>query len=111
MALYVKSELSLKVRDDLAHPDIETIWVEIQPSKQPPILICFLYRLPSARQEYFNNLIDRLENAVHEEHHLIILGDFNVNYSLYDSNDTHPIRLLETFFGLQLIAKPTRVTL
>ena len=44
VAIYIKSEIPFKIRDDLTHSDIENIWVEVQLSKQPPILICCLYR-------------------------------------------------------------------
>ena len=72
--------------------------------------MCSLYRPPSADAAYLNSITDIFEKVV-DDNHIVILGDFNINYKLQDSNDNHPIRLIESYFQLtQLILEPARVT-
>ena len=96
VAFYIKNDVAFTHRVDMNHPDMECIWVEVK--LKNPTLICCLYRPPSAGDTYYNALLDGLEKAVDEDKHIVILGDFNINYALDDKNDSHPIRLLEDMF-------------
>jgi exonuclease III len=113
VALYVNENITYKVREDLSLDNIECLWVEVPGCEdKTPILVCVMYRPPSADSEYYEHMIDCLSRAVAENNDILVLGDLNYDYKLDDNLNTNPINYLENLFMLtQLITEPTRVTL
>ena len=108
VCVYVKSSLTIINRNDtISQYDIETILLEFK-CKENNFLVCCVYRPPNSGPDFFEIFTEMLETIIMNDNDLIILGDFNINYSIGDNT---PIHSLECLFSLhQLINKPTRVT-
>ena len=106
--IYVKDTFSYKIRDDLAHNDIECLWIEIKSPGIPPFLVSTFYRPPSVNKEYDNNIKSNIEQAGLDSKHMYILGDFNVDYA---KNVSNLITSIEEIHNLtQIVHFNTRVT-
>ena len=112
VALYIRDNVKQKLRPDLFIPGIESLWVEIFIPNSGPYLIGTMYRPPSARKEYYENMIENIELAASNNKEIILLGDLNFDYKLDESLSSNPVYWIEALFELtQLIEKPTRRTL
>ncbi len=111
VAMYVKSDIPHSFRSDLTHnSNIEAVWVTLKPVKRKPFNVCSFYRPPSAGDDYFDNMLQNFETALSEDE-AVILGDFNMNYTVDESLASNSAHYLEMFLDCaQLIDKPTRVT-
>ena len=109
VALYVKEHLCpSKVN---FHALSESIWAYTK-LKNNHLAIGSVYRPPSSNVKYFDYINDDLEFITSKGYDIIVLGDFNVDYSAtYNHNRVH-IDNLENLFDLrQLITSPpTRET-
>ena len=106
IVVYIKDSLIVMRRNDLEITDVECIWLEITMSNKN-ILLCSMYRPPSANASYFDNMLNMFEKACFEDKLINIIGDLNINTD-YDSSQ---IDLIESLNCLtQLIEKYTRVT-
>ena len=111
VCIYLKTELSYKVRSDiLTTPLIECIWIELV-SQHGNTLLCCIYRPPNAAPIIHDHIVDTLEKAISEDKNVIIIGDLNYEYLQSGSDAQNPICILESLFLMtQLICEPTRVT-
>ena len=112
----------VQVRDDLARPTCESVWVELHPilGSPTPILVCCTYRPPSVKTTEIDHFCDMLASALvtvpMSSYHVIMAGDFNSKHKRWCPSDlTCPagaalFRTL-TCFGLdQLVQSPTHTT-
>ena len=75
------------------------------------MLICSVYRAPSANSDYSNNIIDMITYASLENEQLVITGDLNYNYVFDESLHGNPLHFIKTCFNMeQLVSTPKRVT-
>ena len=76
-----------------------------------PLLICNMYRPPSASQKYFDNIVENIELASSTNMQIIILGDLNFNYQIDESLSSNAIHLIANLFQMtQIIKELTRKT-
>ena len=62
VALGFRDDIKHKVRNNLSMEGIESLWVEIRKGiKNEPLLICSMYRPPSASHEYFDKMVENIE--------------------------------------------------
>ena len=108
LAVYIHNTIShlVKRRRDLEHPEVESLWLEIKVDTWP-LLVCFIYRNPSANQEWFDKFTDMMDSAIAVSNDILLLGDFNINM-LHNQPTWNCITSL---FGLkQMVTSPTRVS-
>ena len=111
VAIYIKNGLDYCHRPELNSEIVESVWIEIKVAKGHPLLVCCMYRPPSATSEYFNEVLDEIERATSEDKEIMLLGDLNYNYKIDENLSNNPIHYIENLFLLsQMIDKPTRVT-
>ena len=119
LAVYVAESLdferlNMDTDNILIHPDIETIWIELKPSKSKNIMLGFFYRPPNFDATSFLEGIEiLLEVFSRDDNELILVGDFNFNMTCSASLNSSTRSFLRTtrrFCLNQLIKKPTRVT-
>ena len=110
--IYIKENLDYKERADLCVETIEATWIELKLTSNTSMLLCCLYRPPSAKNEYFNDMLDMFEKAYVENSELCLAGDLNHNYVFDESLSTNPIHYIENLYMLkQIVTEPTRVTM
>ena len=109
--IYIRNGINFKERQDLEHPDVETTWIEVEKLLcKAPTLLGAYYRPPDKDGSYYDNTVDMLSKASAENKEMILLGDFNWNYTLDGSYHTNPVRYLEDLLeARQLVDQPTRV--
>ena len=108
VCLYVHHQFPVRVLNNLDHPDLEMLWLEIAIGKQKVTVGC-VDRPPSTPTEFWS----ALENVTDEimGRSIILLGDLNVN--LIDRSDTQYKHFSSLCLSLQLqeiVQMPTRVT-
>ena len=109
IVMYVKEHLIYIRRFDLEVTQVECLWIEIALKKRK-LLLCSVYRPPSANSEYFESMLDIFENSCSEDKMVVIIGDININYTREDRSNVL-LNLIENLNGLtQLIHDYTRVT-
>ena len=85
VCVYVKSSLTIIDRNDtISQYDIETILLEFK-CKENNFLVCCVYRPPNSGPDFFDIFTEMLETIIMNDNDLIILGDFNINYSIGDN--------------------------
>ena len=79
--VYVKDNLApfATRRTDLECFGVECIWIEIKFPKNPPIMICNLYRNGKEDGDWFYKFADMMDKIKITEHEIVIMGDFNIN--------------------------------
>ena len=105
--MYIKSNLSFKVRHDLFDTRLELVWIELF-SKGRNILIGTLYRPPSATADIWDTININFENATSVSDRVVILGDFNedqLNPAYHNLKDIMSLNSVKN-----MITEPTRVT-
>ena len=114
VAIYVRSIIDYKIRYDLMIDNLETITVEIQKPKAKPFLINTWYRPPNSSLEVFDSYEDIVKNMDIEDKEMVLVGDFNCDWSLESSNSnpqkTRLVDIANLFQLEQQINEPTRVT-
>ncbi len=91
--------------------DIEYLWLQCKLFSDFSMLLCCLYRLPSASSGYYDNMLDMFDKAILENKGIVIIGDFNLNYIVDETLAINPVHYLENLYLMsQLIDTPTRVT-
>ena len=110
IVVYIKNEVKFDRRIDLELPELECIWIELK-CKGQNVLMCSMYRPPSANPEYYSNILDVLEKACDEDNVTILVGDLNINYTTGASSVQNPLHYIESLYGMtQLVNSHTRVT-
>ncbi len=115
VGLYIKTCLGAIPRSELDSncDEYETIWVEIENSRDKNILVCCAYRHPNTEISHFTEYLQRtLSSPSVENKHVFILGDFNINLLNYDSHSATNdfVSLLLSHHYLPYITHPTRVS-
>ena len=113
--VYIRDGLPFRIRHDLNNNDNECLWFEIVRRKCKPILICSVYKAPEANLESFiSSLEDSLLKLDYCNSDLVLLGDFNVDFTpCKGKSNTAKQKLLNfsrTLELSQLVKEPTRVT-
>ena len=103
VAIYVRSIIDYKIRYDLMIDNLETITVEIQKPKAKPFLINTWYRPPNSSLEVFDSYEDIVKNMDIEDKEMVLVGDFNCDWSLESSNSnpqkTRLVDILQIYFN------------
>ena len=110
--IYVKNEIVCSRRSDLEINDVECLWIQVNLNNQM-LLLCSMYRPPSANISYFECMLDIFEKACTEDKMIVITGDLNINCvpNANDSQGNSQISLIENLNGwTQLVTEFTRVT-
>ena len=115
VALYVKSSLDYKPREDLSvcKDKFEMVGIEILSTKSKNILCRCVYRHPNIdAQESVNYLDNLLQKLGKDNKHIYIMGDFNINLLNYESHsDTNDfINTMVSYYLLVYVLHPARVT-
>ena len=107
--IYVRNDLSVNICNlNVPMVDgLEDIWLSVQHRKFPSIIIGCLYRHPSASNDTFNHILERLRLICLRNKKIYIVGDLNSNL-LDKSAKLHNIIKITKL--VQLIDKPTRIT-
>ncbi len=71
--------------EENAHVQVEACWVKVEPPHTQPVIVGSIYRPPSANLEYFNAILDKVEEVSASSFDLILLGDLNYNYLVDES--------------------------
>jgi exonuclease III len=58
---------------------IEALWAQVHLPHQAPILAGYVYKPPSSKVSYLDNLCTGFYQATDSNRAVIILGDFNIN--------------------------------
>lgn len=104
---YVSSRLSFRSRDDLMHPSLEMVWVEVF-SKNKSIMVGTVYRSQIEPISFWNNLNISIEKALGITKYVVIVGDLNENLLNTNLNNLRDIIMINNLTNL--ISCPTRVT-
>ena len=90
VAVYLKKNINWSRRFDIENENIENICIEINISKSKNVLIAVYYRPPNTSRflpkNFVENLNDVLQCATDKQKEVILMGDFNVNYSSKSDN-------------------------
>lgn len=107
--IYVKQSIHCVRRHDIESVDIETMILEIRLNKQKSFILGYVYRPPSANNDWFDCIDVLLDRISAEDKELILLGDFNFNLLLPDSSNKKWLDIVNTNNLTQLITSATRV--
>ena len=112
---YIRDGLPFRIRHDLNNDNNECLWFEIVRQKCKPIFICSVYKAPDADLESFiSSLEDTLLKLNYSNSDLVLIGDFNVDFSpCKGKQNPAKQKLLNFTCSLelsQLVKEPTRVT-
>ena len=115
VAIYIRTSINFIIRDDLTDDNLETITLEISKPKAKPFLISSWYKPPNTTLEIFNAFEDLITRMDSENKEIILLGDYNCDWSRLDSNSANAqtnklAGIAQTFQFQQLISDPTRIT-
>ena len=108
-ALYIGHKFQPEILTSL-NTDVESVWISIR-TKNGDVIIGSVYRPPSVKNEYYEQLVNDFDAVSSTGKDIVILGDFNLNCYNDGYNCHKKIEHLENSFMLkQIIAEPTRVT-
>ena len=115
VAIYIRTSINFIIRDDLTDDNLETITLEISKPKAKPFLINSWYKPPNTTLEIFKAFEDLITRMHSENKEIILLGDYNCDWSRLDSNSANAqtnklAGIAQTFQFQQLISEPTRIT-
>ena len=106
---YVSDSLQYK-QFDIDTQNVESIWINVTIDKKMHI-IGNIYRPPRSDSNYYEAMLDIIEQATRSSDNVILIGDLNYDYRKDDSLATNPIHFIESMFEMkQLVDSPTRVT-
>lgn len=84
VAVYIQSQIPVKIRYDLMKTNLEIIWLQVPHLK--PILVSCCYRPPNSKTEYLDSICDMLHNLCDTKDEVFFLGDLNIDWSLKNSS-------------------------
>ena len=111
LAIYIHHSIyhSIVRRQDFESKFVECMWLEYKEEHKAPIFICFLYRNPDEKADWFTYYADMMDSvySTYPETEVLLLGDFNI-----DLFSSHPqwTRICDSLGLSQLIQSPTRIT-
>ena len=109
--VYIREGIAYNEITDLTGSQVESVWISIK-SKRHSLAIGVMYRPPSSNTEYFQNMLDQIENVLSLNVNILLMGDLNYDYKFDESLSSNPLHQIEVLYGMrQLINTPTRVTL
>ncbi len=110
-------DLPIVRRTDLEQCDIESIWLEVTMPRSRGFLVGSYYRPPSSSKhnnsDFMNALSDTIEILATESKEVILIGDFNCDFSAVRSSQSECKQLkclFKTLNYTQIINSPTRIT-
>ena len=113
VAAYISSNIASERRHDLENEVTESIWIEIILKHTKNILIGIFYRPPDSSKYLhrdFNNTFNEVLSSVSSEPcESIVIGDFNINYSVPGDNPKFKA-IMNLYSFKQMINKPTQVS-
>ena len=105
---YIKNYYDVKLRDDLMSVEIDAVWVEII-IENVNYLCIDCVSPPSAHTEYYEKILDMLDNVDAEEKDNFIMGDLKFDYKLDESLGSNPLYYVENAYGYsQMFTEITR---
>jgi len=108
VAIYVSSELISELTIPTVKPlHFECVFVKVIFHENKSLIIGSIYRPPSSPAETFDHLISTI-NSISCNNEIILLGDFNKNWS--DKSSDKVKNLFSNLNLSQLIKEPTRIT-
>ena len=112
VALYINDVFNFKRRDDLCDSNVECIWAEITPPYMCTMLVCAVYNPNGKDTAFSNKLSSMLSTASDSDNEIILLGDFNCDFSCnVNAKVVNDLKFVCNMHSLsQLIDLPTRVT-
>ena len=115
LLMYIRQDLNFvfqhNVSSNLSTPDLELQRVELSSSVQKNIVVYNIYRPPSGNvQNCFDKINTFLEmEPDFQKKEFLILGDFNIDYSVKNSPDAKKIKSWQNKYGfMQKINRKTR---
>lgn len=106
VALYVKSDHSFQIRNDLKIDDIENIWIETQ-----NLIIGLVYKPPNfSNNEFLVKFEESLHNLFLSKKKCLIMGDININTLKKKKTTKDYLNLIRYEGFTPLIHEATRVT-
>ena len=109
LILYFRSSLTCVRQTEFEISKLETVWAEVKLPNAKPLLLCTVYRPPTALSEWVDLFEEELSIVQTTGLEYIVLGDFNIDL-LSNMNRTKWPNLIQLFDLTQLISNPTRVT-
>ena len=117
VVVFVREDLPIVRRTDLEQCDIESIWLEVTMPRSRGFLVGSYYRPPSSSKhnnsDFMNALSDTIEILATESKEVILIGDFNCDFSAVRSSQSECKQLkclFKTLNYTQIINSPTRIT-
>lgn len=109
--ILVRDVIPFVVMSDLIKHNFECLWVEIKRPKCKRMILCRSYRPDDEHTDGFiSNLADLLNNIDTENYDIVLVGDFNADYSTKNQLSRKPNQFALQHTLSQFICKPTRVT-
>jgi len=110
VAIYVNENIAFKRRHDLELNNVESLWIEVFPSKHKSVLFGLFYRPPSADRSYMHSIENSIGLARDTQiNDIIITGDFNIN-TIAELSARTINELCLQYDLTQLINEPTHYT-
>ena len=110
VAMYLHSELRYTRMRDIAIPNTESLWMNVEHGNTH-IIVGTVYRKPGGKiDDFCNSLNDVLHQMSLDRNECIILGDFNINLLSEDDKTSEYISMMECYGLQQLVKTPTRIT-
>ena len=108
MLLYIKDTLKCKELPLPTNIQFDCVSVEIFLSNEMTFILVCLYRQPTAKVEFYDQLKNLLK-SYDQNKEIILIGDFNINWD--DKQARKTLKRTTDCFNLeQLVEKPTRIT-
>ena len=109
--LYVKHDIDYNELTGLTGGDVESVWIKVR-HRNESLALGVMYRPPASKNNYFNNILDQLDNVFSLNEKIVLIGDLNFNYKFDETLSCNPLHQIEILYNMrQLITVPTRVTL
>lgn len=104
---YVRNTLTCRQLEWPSDVNFDCVGVEVTLSRQMSFILICLYRHPSAKVEFYDQL-KRVLNSCNHNKEVIIIGDLNINWD--DKQGRKNLKRTMEYYNLeQLIEKPTRL--
>lgn len=87
VALYIQNHIPFKRRDDLNVCQVEALWAQVHLPHQAAILVGCVYRPPSSKVSYLDDLCTGFDQATDSNRDVFILGDFNINWKDHNNSN------------------------
>ena len=112
VALYIREVFNVSERTKLVPSYLEAVCIEVKKPKSKPIIITTVYRPPSSKIDYMNQIEDYLNVLDNENKELIVMGDFNCDLSkgVLQAHSDQLKNILSLLQLEQIINEPTRIT-